>query len=445
MKRIQQRPEGLEAKPPSPIRVKYCLYARKSTEQEDKQVLSIDSQVKEMEKMAATENLEIVVTKKESHSAKEAGQRPVFNEIVEELKQGKFNGILTWAPDRIARNAGDLGRIVDLMDQKMLHEIRTFGQKFSNTPNDKFMLMILGSQTKLENDNKVVNVKRGLRARCEMGLWPCTAPTGYLNSKNVDKRCHVEIDPHRAPIIKKVFEKVAYEKWSGRKIHSWLKNDIKFTAKSGKPLTLSNIYITLRNTFYYGRFEYPRGGGQWYQGKHEPIITKELFDQVQGCMMDYADRGDHKEFAFTKLMSCGLCGSGITADEKFKKQKNGNTHRYVYYGCCRFHDKNCKSGWINEDDLIEQLAGLMDKIDLDEIGMKERVKTEIERHKRFQSSLLGEKPATIKTTDIDIRNYAKYILRDGGIWEKRELLSCLKSKLVMNNKMVRILIPIEHP
>jgi hypothetical protein len=162
-------------------------------------------------------------------------------------------------------------------------------------------------------------------------------------------------------------------------------------------------------------------------------------------MMDYADRGDHKEFAFTKLMSCGLCGSGITADEKFKKQKNGNTHRYVYYGCCRFHDKNCKSGWINEDDLIEQLAGLMDKIDLDEIGMKERVKTEIERHKRFQSSLLGEKPATIKTTDIDIRNYAKYILRDGGIWEKRELLSCLKSKLVMNNKMVRILIPIEHP
>lgn len=122
----------------------------------------IDSQIKEMERMVTTEQLEVVEIKRESHSAKEAGQRPVFNEIVEELKQGKYNGILTWAPDRIARNAGDLGRIVDLMDQKKLIEIRTFGQKFSNSPNDKFMLMILGSQAKLENDNKVVNVKRGL-------------------------------------------------------------------------------------------------------------------------------------------------------------------------------------------------------------------------------------------------------------------------------------------
>jgi len=116
MENTLQRPLGHEAKVASPVKVKYCLYARKSTEQEDKQVLSIDSQIKEMEKMAVAENLEIVVRKQESHSAKEAGQRPVFNEIVEELRAGKYSGILTWAPDRIARNAGDLGRIVDLMD-----------------------------------------------------------------------------------------------------------------------------------------------------------------------------------------------------------------------------------------------------------------------------------------------------------------------------------------
>src|ERR1700748_3669509 len=114
------------------VRVKYCLYARKSTESEERQVLSIDSQIKEMLQLAEREGLEVVAMKRESHSAKETGQRPVFNEIIEEIKQGKFNGILTWAPDRISRNAGDLGKIVDLMDSGKLQEIRTFGQRFSN-------------------------------------------------------------------------------------------------------------------------------------------------------------------------------------------------------------------------------------------------------------------------------------------------------------------------
>jgi len=422
----------------APIKVRYCLYARKSTESEEQQILSIDSQIKEMQAMAERDGLEIVEIKKESHSAKEAGQRPVFNEIVDEIKQGKFNGILTWAADRISRNAGDLGRIVDLMDSGKLHEIRTYGQKFSNSPNEKFLLMILGSQAKLENDNKVVNVKRGLRARCEMGLWPCTAPTGYLNSTTKDKSCHVDVDPHRAPTIKKMFEKVAYENYSGRKLHAWLKDEMRFKTRNGKVFSISNIYITLRNTFYYGTFEYPRGGGQWYTGKHTPIITKDLFDKVQEKMVSYSTRSESKEFAFTKLITCGLCGSGITADEKFKKQKNGKVHRYVYYGCCRFQDKNCKSGYMREEDLIEQLAALMDKIDLDEIGMKGRIKAEIERHQKFQSGLLGIREKAVKVGDVDMRNYAKYILREGTLVEKREMLSCLRSKVTMAKKEVKI-------
>jgi len=156
-------------------------------------------------------------------------------------------------------------------------------------------------------------------------------------------------------------------------------------------------------------------------------------------VISYAVRGESKEFAFTKLMTCSLCGSGISADEKFKKQQNGNIHRYVYYGCTRFKDKDCKSGWINEADLIEQLANLMDQIDLDEIGIKERIRSEIERHRKFQSGILDIKEKAIKVADIDIRNYAKYILRDGTMLEKRELLTCLKSKITMSNKQIKIL------
>ena len=132
----------------SEVRVKYCLYARKSTESDEMQALSIDSQIKEMEAVAERLNLNVIEVKKESHSAKASGERPVYKKLLQEIDQGKFNGVLTWAPDRLSRNAGDLGSLVDLMDQRKLIHIQTYGQTFSNSPNEKFLLMILCSQAK---------------------------------------------------------------------------------------------------------------------------------------------------------------------------------------------------------------------------------------------------------------------------------------------------------
>lgn len=421
-------------------KVKYVLYARKSTESDEKQALSIESQVKEMLAIADRDGLTVVDIRRESHSAKESGQRPVFKEILEDVRSERFNGILVWHPDRLSRNAGDLGSVVDLMDQGLLKEIRTYGQRFTNNPNEKFLLMILGSQAKLENDNKMVNVKRGLKARCEMGLWPSVPPTGYLPNPDRNKKCEVILDTHRSEVIKQMFEKVAYDGWSGRKLYKWLKEDIRFRTKNGKPLTLSNVYIILKSTFYYGDFEYPKGSGKWYVGKHESIISKDLFNQVQEKITsDYDVRVQDKEFAFTKMITCGLCGSGITADEKFKKLKDGSTNRYVYYGCTKFKDKNCKCGYIREEDLIEQLANILDTISLNEIGMKDRIKKEIQSHNEFQELVLGQKVSEkIKIKDIDIRNYAKHILRKRPLYEKRELLSNLKSKLVLSDKKIEI-------
>lgn len=421
-------------------KIKYCLYARKSTESDERQALSIDSQVKEMLAIAEKEDLEVVDIRRESHSAKESGQRPVFKEILSDIRTGRYTGILTWAPDRLSRNAGDLGSVVDLMDEKKLLEIRTYGQHFKNSPNEKFLLMILCSQAKLENDNKSINVKRGLKTRVEMGLWPAPPPTGYLKEKLVDKKCEVIIDPDRAPVIKQMFEKVAYEKWSGRKIYNWLKFDLNFkTATGNKNLTLGNIYVLLQNHFYYGIFEYPKNSGRWYNGKHKPIITKDLFDQVQTQLKgNVLKTRQDKEFAFTKIMTCGLCGSGITADEKYKKLKNGDTNAHIYYGCTKVRDRNCKCGYINEQDLISQLESLIDKVSINELGMRDKIKLEVERIKKFQQSLLGVKQQ-IQIKDVDIKDYAKFILKEGSIEEKRELLSCFKSKILLKEKAITLL------
>lgn len=420
--------------------LKYCLYARKSTEQDERQALSIDSQIKEMLELANRDGMNIVEIRKESHSAKASGARPVFNELITDLRSGKFNAILTWAPDRLSRNAGDLGSLVDLMDQKLLHEIRTQGQKFGNNPNEKFLLMILCSQAKLENDNKSINVKRGLRAKLELGLWPGTAPTGYLNEGRTDRKGYLLIDPKRAPIIKKMFEKVANEQYSGRDIHHWLKNDLNFTTRWGKHLSLSNIYLLLKNTFYYGVVEYPEGSGKWYTGKHESIINKELYDKVQERLTrDKIVRGASKVFAFTRLMTCGLCQSGISAEEKHKSKKDGSTTTYIYYGCTRSRDLKCKSGYIREEELVEQLARVLDKIDINELGMRAKLDEEVKRLQFLQSSVLGIAPDKIvKLKEIDVRAYAKHIIKHGTILDKRELLGCLKSKLLLAKKEVTI-------
>jgi len=433
-------PIGTMAKEVVPVRVKYCLYARKSTESEERQVLSIDSQIKEMLQMAEREGLEVVEMKRESHSAKETGQRPVFNEIIDEIRKEKFNGILTWAPDRISRNAGDLGKIVDLMDAGKLHEIRTYGQRFTNNPNEKFLLMILGSQAKLENDNRGINVKRGLRTRVEMGLWPGMAPLGYLNQKMMDKKCQLAVDIARAPIVKQVFEKIAYEHWSGRKIYNWLKFDLNFYTRGNKSLTLAGVYRMIQSPFYYGVFEYPRSSGQWYQGKHKPLITQELYEKAQAQLKRDNIQRENREFAFTKLFTCGYCSSGISAQEKYKKLKDGSTAKYIYYACTRSKDRNCKNQYIREEELIDELFQIIDKVNINELGIRAKLEDEIKRFNRLQRlANKGTPKLNIEENEVSTREYAKYVLKEGTPVEKRELLGNLRSRLVYKDKKITLL------
>lgn len=417
--------------------VKYVLYARKSTESDELQAMSIDSQIKEMLQLAEREKLLIVDIKRESHSAKASGQRPVFLEILEDLRNGKYTGILTWAPDRLSRNAGDLGSLVDLMDQKKLVHIQTFTQKFTNDPSQKFLLMILCSQAKLENDNKSINVKRGLRAKVELGLWPAMPPTGYVSCSDRKKVGYVEPDPERSKIIREIFEKIGYDNWSAFKAYNWLTSEVNFKTVNNKPLSKGNFYLLIKNSFYYGYFEYPMGSGQWYKGAHTPLITKELFDLVQKNIMDSKDTSPkNKEFAFTKLITCGQCGSGITAEEKFKNLKDGGRSRHVYYKCTRVRNQECVNR-ISEIDLILKLKTIIDTIDLNKLTLKEKIHKEVTRFKRFQSRLLqNESKITLK--EIDIRDYVKFILEEGETEEKRDILNCIKGRVTLSENELKL-------
>jgi len=319
-------------------------------------------------------------------------------------------------------------------------QIRTFGQTFSNNPNEKFLLMILGSQAKLENDNRGINVKRGLRTRVESGLWPGMAPLGYINQKRMDKKCQIIPDPDRAHVIKQMFEKVAFEGWSGRKVYNWLRFDLNFYTRGNKPLTLSGVYRIFNMPIYYGPFEYPRNSGQWYQGSHEPLITKELFDKAQDRLKRDKIVRENREFTFTKLFTCGMCESGITAQEKYKELKDGTTAKYVYYSCSKSKDRNCKNKYIREEELIEELFKVIDKVSINELGMRMKLEEEIKRFNRLQRlATKGTPKYSINEDDVNTREYAKYVLREGTPLEKRELLGHLRSRLVLNDKRITLI------
>jgi DNA invertase Pin-like site-specific DNA recombinase len=408
--------------------VKYCLYARKSSEQDERQAMSIDSQLKEMLFLAERDGLNIVETKHESHSAKQSGQRPVFNELLNDLRGGKFNGILTWAPDRLSRNAGDLGSLVDLMDGNNLHSIRTFGQSFSNTPNEKFLLMILCSQAKLENDNRGINVKRGIRAKCEMGWRPCMPPLGYYTRGSTGSVKDVILDTERGPYIAEMFEMSAKGK-SGRHIKQWL-IDNNVRTRGGKAVPLSMIYRILNSTFYYGEFEYPKKSGKWYHGNHSPLITKELFDQVQiQLKVPIKTKWGSKQFPYKQFLKCYSCGSSIVGEEKVRHYQNGNTSTFTYYHCSRQVKRECKEPFAREKDIADELGNMCNELITDLTRIEPGLRDAIDKF----TKMMKITHETYSSTEM-VGGYIKYVLRDGTLFEKTRLVRNLSVNLALHDR-----------
>jgi len=399
--------------------------------------MSIDSQIKEMAELAKKENLVIREVRQESHSAKESGQRPVFVQLLTDIRNGQFNGILTWAPDRLSRNAGDLGMLVDLMDQGKLHQIKTFSQSFSNNPNEKFLLMILCSQAKLENDNRGINVKRGIRAKCEMGWRPGPPPIGYYN-RSMGGLKDIIVDPDRGHIVKEMFERVAKNGDSGRTIKRWF-DQIKMTTRKGKGIALSQIYQMLKNPFYYGKFEYPVGSGVWYQGKHQPLVTKEIFDKVQKQLITAPKSGwGEKIVIFKGLFKCGSCGSNIVGEEKLRKRKWGDPIRHVYYHCSR-QLNHCPEPYISEEKLIKQILRYINFMNIahpKHLKLTEVLKNSISSYRSVREEILYEQDINPEDALLDPVSFARYILTSGTIQEKRDLVLALGKQIYIKNKFI---------
>ncbi len=334
--------------------MRYFVYARKSTDSEDRQVMSIEAQLTELREFAVREKLEIAASFTEAKTAKEPG-RTVFGEMLSRIEAGEADGILAWHADRLARNSIDGGRIIYSLDTGKIKDLKFPTLWFENTPQGKFMLSIAFGQSKYYVDNLSENIKRGHRQKLRKGIRPNIAPLGYLNNP---KTRGIDVDTEKAGAVRKAFEMYARGENTLKQVEQFFA-DAQISYK-GKHLSVSSVQRILRNPFYYGVFYF---SGEMYEGSYEPIISKKLFDSVQQVM---ANRGKKQRkrkhaFAFSGLMTCGACGCRITAE----KQKGHN-----YYRCTK-KKQTCEEKYIREEELAEQMTKVIQKVSLPEEDVKQ--------------------------------------------------------------------------
>lgn len=368
--------------------LRYFLYARRSKVKTDKEesVVSVESQVSEMEEIAKKNGLKIIKVFRETKSAKQPYVRPEFQEMIKQIYAGKADGILAWKMDRLARNSVDEGIIKYLLQEGVVKNIKSTDRDWYPDDNVLVSSVEFGVATQYSRD-LAKHVKRGLSAKVLAGQRPSLSPLGYKNSRTRERgKEEILIDEIRFPLVKKVFELMLTGRYSvlqiikeAEKIGLTMR-DFKNTPDKNR-LSKSNMYQLLTNTFYYGEFEYPQKSGNWFQGSHEPMITKEEFDKVQFVLGKKGrPRPKTHKFAYTGLMKCAECGASITAEEKWKHQKNGNVHHYTYYHCTKRINANCTQKSVREEDIERDVLDFLKRIEIPTLFHEWAISTLKEMH-----------------------------------------------------------------
>jgi len=406
--------------------MKYFSYCRKSTEDEDRQVLSIESQKRELEKtFLGKDDVEVIAFYEESFSAKAPG-RPIFDEMLKRIERREAEGIVAWHPDRLARNSIDGGRIIYLLDRGLLKDLKFATFTFENNPQGKFMLSITFGYSKYYVDSLSENVRRGNRTKAENGWRPNHPPIGYLNDKETKT---VVPDPERFAIVRRLWDLMLTGTHSPRSIlematNQWGLRTRKTKRTGGKALAPSAIYKILANPFYAGVFEW---AGKTYSGKQQRMITLDEFDRVQELLgAKGRPRPKARSWTYAGMIRCGECGFAVLAEEKVNRF---NSH-YVYYHCShRRRDYRCLQPSVEVTNLEAQIKSFISRVaipdSIHQWALQRLDRANVEYASTTRRSALSLE-ATHKDVKLQLTNLTKLSIRgllpdDEFIAQRREL------------------------
>lgn len=299
--------------------IKYFIYARKSTEAEDKQVSSIEDQVAEVERIAEVHGLEVVDIISEAKSAKTPG-RKAFGQMLKRIQKGEAQGILCWKLNRLARNPVDGGSISMMLQQGVLKHVQTYERSYYPKDNVLMMLIEFGMANQFVKDLSI-DVRRGLARKAERGWYPSrTLPVGYIHNpeRNIDSS-KPEILPHHASfdIVKRLWKLLLTGEYNMIQLKE-LGDKLGLVNVKGRTICLTSYRRIFDNPFYYGYFDWKglEGDIKTYKGKHESMITKKEFETAQIILGNRCVAHRKEEFpsVFKSLFFCGRCSSMITRE-----------------------------------------------------------------------------------------------------------------------------------
>jgi len=348
----------------------YFIYCRKSSETEDRQVLSIESQTNELTSLASRLSLPIEKIFSEAQSAKEPG-RPVFNEMMKRIYKGEARGIICWKLDRLARNPIDGAAVIWALKQNGI-EIITPNQTYRQGDDNTILMYIEFGMAQKYIDDLSRNVKRGNKTKLEKGGWLGVAPIGYLNHTDpLTKEITLIVDKERFPLIRKMWDLLFTQSYSVRQIvnianDEWGMRTRKTRRQGGRPISLSTGYKIFTNPFYCGLMIRREGE---FPHRYQKMVTAGEFDRVQLILgRQSKPRPKTHEFAFTGMIRCGECGCLITAEDKIKINKgNRRIHDYTYYHCTkRKREIKCSQRYLEVKKLEKQIDDYLGRIQISE-------------------------------------------------------------------------------
>ncbi len=335
---------------------KAVLYVRVSSKEQEKEGFSIQAQYKLLRDFAFNNGYEIIQEFGDVETAKVSG-REGFDSLITFFKKNPvYKTLLVEKTDRLYRNLKDWVTLDELGLEIYLVKENTLISPNSRS-NEKLIHGIKVVMAKHYIDNLSEEAKKGLKEKAEEGIWPSVAPIGFKNITGANGKKIIEIDPQYAPIIAKLFQEYATGDYSLKEITQEFKNSGLVFRRSKKPLPVSSIHRMLRTRTYCGDFDWK---GITYKGNHTPIISKDLWNQVQN-ILDKRNQSKSKKskhnFCYAGLVTCGHCGCLMVGE--LKKGK------YVYYHCTGWKGK-CPEPYTREETLEKEFVTSLKALEIDD-------------------------------------------------------------------------------